>query len=70
VVLKVLGASRAQIRAAWLVEFGVLGLTAGLIAALVGSVASWGWHIILWKATGPSCPGPSPPRFRYVSPQC
>ena len=42
VLLKVLGASRAQIRAAWLVEFGALGLTAGLIAALVGSVASWG----------------------------
>jgi putative ABC transport system permease protein len=42
VILKVLGASRAQIRAAWLVEFGVLGLAAGLIAALVGSVASWG----------------------------
>ncbi len=42
VILKVLGASRAQIRAAWLVEFGVLGLAAGLIAALVGTVASWG----------------------------
>jgi putative ABC transport system permease protein len=42
VILKVLGASRAQIRAAWLVEFGALGLTAGLIAALVGTVASWG----------------------------
>jgi putative ABC transport system permease protein len=42
VVLKVLGASRAQIRAAWLMEFGVLGLSAGLIAALVGTVASWG----------------------------
>ncbi len=42
VILKVLGASRAQIRAAWLVEFGTLGLTAGLIAALVGTVASWG----------------------------
>lgn len=42
VILKVLGASRAQIRAAWLVEFGALGLAAGLIAALVGSVASWG----------------------------
>ncbi len=42
VILKVLGASRAQIRAAWLVEFGVLGLAAGLIAALVGSAASWG----------------------------
>jgi putative ABC transport system permease protein len=42
VILKVLGASRAQIRAAWLVEFGALGLTAGLIAALIGTVASWG----------------------------
>ena len=42
VILKALGASRAQIRAAWLVEFGLLGLTAGLIAALVGTVASWG----------------------------
>ncbi len=48
VILKVLGASRAQIRAAWLVEFGVLGLAAGLIAALVGSLASWGVaHYIL-----------------------
>jgi putative ABC transport system permease protein len=42
VILKVLGASRSQIRAAWLVEFGALGLAAGLIAALVGTVASWG----------------------------
>ncbi len=42
VILKALGATRAQLRAAWLVEFGVLGLAAGLIAALVGTVASWG----------------------------
>ena len=42
VILKSLGATRAQIRAAWLVEFGVLGLTAGLLAALVGTAASWG----------------------------
>ena len=42
VILKTLGASRAQIRAAWLVEFGLLGLVAGLIAALVGTAASWG----------------------------
>ncbi|HTC11965.1 MAG TPA: FtsX-like permease family protein [Acetobacteraceae bacterium] len=41
VILKALGASRAQIRAAWLVEFGLLGLTAGLIAAVVGTAASW-----------------------------
>ena len=42
VILKTLGATRAQLRAAWLVEFGALGLAAGLIAALVGIAASWG----------------------------
>jgi putative ABC transport system permease protein len=41
VILKTLGATRAQLRTAWLVEFGVLGFAAGLIAALVGIVASW-----------------------------
>jgi putative ABC transport system permease protein len=41
VVLKTVGATRAQIRAAWLVEFGLLGLVAGLIAAAAGSAASW-----------------------------
>jgi putative ABC transport system permease protein len=41
VILKTLGATRAQIRAAWLVEFGVLGLAAGIVAALVGTLASW-----------------------------
>ncbi len=42
VILKTLGATRSQLRAVWLTEFGVLGLTAGLIAALVGTLASWG----------------------------
>ena len=41
VVLKVLGGTRAQIRAAWLVEFGIVGATAGLIAATIGTVAGW-----------------------------
>ena len=41
VILKTLGATRAQIRAAWLVEFGVLGLAAGVLAGLVGTAASW-----------------------------
>ncbi|MGH7044106.1 MAG: FtsX-like permease family protein, partial [Acetobacteraceae bacterium] len=41
VILKTLGATRAQIRAAWMVEFGALGLLAGLLAALVGGLASW-----------------------------
>jgi len=42
VVLKTLGATRGQIRAAWLVEFGLIGAAAGLLAALVGTLASWG----------------------------
>lgn len=48
VVLKTLGATRRQIRAAWLVEFGVLGVTAGVLAGVVGTAASWGvMHYIL-----------------------
>ena len=42
VILKTLGATRGQIRAAWLTEFGLLGLVAGVIAAVVGSAASYG----------------------------
>lgn len=41
VILRTLGATRAQIRAAWFTEFGLLGLVAGVIAATVGSAASF-----------------------------
>jgi putative ABC transport system permease protein len=41
VILKTVGATRGQIRSAWLVEFGLLGLVAGLLAAAAGSAASW-----------------------------
>ena len=41
IVLKTLGATRRQIRAAWLVEFGAIGLAAGVLAAVVGTLASW-----------------------------
>ncbi len=41
VILRSLGASRGQIRAAWLVEFGLIGAAAGLLAALVGTLAGW-----------------------------
>jgi putative ABC transport system permease protein len=48
VILRTLGATRAQIRAAWLTEFGLLGLTAGVLAGLVGSGASFAMsHYIL-----------------------
>jgi putative ABC transport system permease protein len=42
VVLKTLGATRTQLRRAFLVEFGVLGAFAGLLAALAGTAAAWG----------------------------
>ena len=41
VVLKALGATSGQIRAAWLTEFGLIGVTAGVIAAGVGTLAGW-----------------------------
>ena len=48
VILKTLGATRGQIRAAWLIEFGSIGCMAGMIAALLGSLASWGMmHFVL-----------------------
>jgi putative ABC transport system permease protein len=42
VVLKTVGATRRQIRRAFLVEFGLLGATAGIIAAAAGTAAAWG----------------------------
>ena len=41
VILRTLGATRTQIRAAWAIEFGLLGLAAGVLAVAVGGAASW-----------------------------
>jgi len=57
VVLKTLGATRRQIRSAWLVEFGVIGAAAGLIAAAVGTLASWGVVHFLMRADWVFLPG-------------
>ena len=57
VILKSLGATRAQIRAAWLVEFGILGVTAGLLASLVGTAASWGVVRLVMHADWAFLPG-------------
>jgi len=57
VVLKTLGATRQQIRAAWLVEFGLIGAAAGLIAAMVGTLASWGVVRFLMQADWVFLPG-------------
>ncbi len=40
-ILRCLGATGSQLRAAWLVEFAVLGAVAGLAAAGVGALLSW-----------------------------
>lgn len=57
VVLKTLGATRAQIRAAWLVEFGAIGLAAGMIAAGLGTGLSWGVMHYLLRAPWSFLPG-------------
>ncbi len=57
VVLKTLGATRRQIRAAWLVEFGIVGLAAGIIAAVVGSAASYGVVRFLMESDWAFLPG-------------
>jgi len=50
VVLKVLGASRRQIRLAFLVEFIAVGATAGLLAGLIGTAAAWGVTTYVMRA--------------------
>jgi putative ABC transport system permease protein len=57
VVLKTIGATRSQIRGAWLVEFGLLGLVAGLLAAAAGSAASWAVVRFVMRAEWVFLPG-------------
>jgi len=46
VVLKVLGATRAEILRAFLLEYGLLGVVTAVIAAGIGTVAAWG--VLTW----------------------
>jgi putative ABC transport system permease protein len=57
VILKTLGATRWQIRSAWLVVFGILGAVAGVLAAAVGTAASWGVVVFLMQADWAFLPG-------------
>ena len=57
VVLKALGATRRQIRGAWLVEFGIIGVIAGVLASAVGTAASWGVVRFLMQAPWVFLPG-------------
>ncbi len=57
VVLRTLGATRGQIRAAWLMEFGAVGAAAGLLAAGLGTLASWAVTRFLLQAPWLFLPG-------------
>jgi putative ABC transport system permease protein len=57
VILKALGATRSQIRAAWLVEFGILGVVAGILAAVVGTAASFAVLHYVMRAEWAFLPG-------------
>jgi putative ABC transport system permease protein len=57
IVMKTLGATRSQMRAAWLVEFGAIGAAAGLIAAALGTAASWGVMRFIMHAPWSFLPG-------------
>jgi len=57
VVLKTLGATRGQIRGAWLVEFSAIGAAAGLIAAGIGTLASYAVMRFVMQAPWAFLPG-------------
>jgi putative ABC transport system permease protein len=57
VVLKTLGATRSQIRAAWMVEYALVGLVAGGLAALAGSAASWAVVTLVMRGDWVLLPG-------------
>ena len=40
-VLKVVGATRAQIALVYVLEYGVLGVATGVIALVAGTLAAW-----------------------------
>jgi putative ABC transport system permease protein len=57
VILKTIGGTAGQIRAAWLVEFALIGLVAGGLAALAGSAAAWGVVHYVMRAEWVPLPG-------------
>jgi putative ABC transport system permease protein len=57
VILKTLGGTKAQIRAAWLTEFAVIGASAGAIAATLGTLASWAVMRFVFQSAWAFLPG-------------
>lgn len=51
VVLKVLGATRADVARAYLIEFGLLGIATGLLAAGLGTLAGYLFQTLVMEGT-------------------
>jgi len=50
VVFKVLGANRSAILKAYMVEYGVLGLTTGLLSGFIGTAIAWAVIVFLMRS--------------------
>jgi putative ABC transport system permease protein len=57
VLLKVLGATRREVLATYLVEFGLLGLVTAAVAAVIGTAASWAVIVHVMRADWTFIPG-------------
>jgi len=57
VILKVLGASRAELWRAWMLEFSIIGAVTGLAAAAFGSAAAWAILVHVMRADWTFLPG-------------
>lgn len=57
VVFKVLGATRWRILKAFVLEYGILGLATGAVAAAIGSLAAWAVIVFLMESDWAFLPG-------------
>lgn len=57
IVFKVLGATRLRVLKAFVLEYGILGLATGAIAAAVGGVAAWAVIVFLMEGDWVFLPG-------------
>lgn len=57
VILKVLGASRAELWRAWMLEFSLVGAATGLAAAAFGSLSAWAILVHVMRAEWHFLPG-------------
>ena len=57
VLLKVLGATRREVLATYLIEFGLLGLVTAIVASVIGTAAAWAVIVHVMRADWTFIPG-------------